>query len=245
LENENERRKDGGYFLFAALPEKMGAGPALTVDIGSMCVSKRGYKGETFIPARIVAEAVRVIFEDALPPPREPGRDGSDDAWSADADNLTGLMALTPEEREKAPKLPYGFGYDLDGPGPVERSSINRDLEYRSRASLRAECRLDPSAFAAAIPHDISDRVTIPDAFEEAHAILSAVVDKRPARAWLHADPDEQVTLIDYAPPKPRLRSRPIPGVVLTSDDGVISITLRERDLDSPSMRRAELALAA
>ena len=225
--------------LSPGFPNKKAArSTALTVDISSMCVSKSGYKERVVVPARIVAEAVRLILDAELPPPREPGRDGSNE-WTADFDNLTGLPARTPEEREKLPKLPRGFCYDTDAPGPVERSAINRDLEYRSRASLRADCRLDPSAFADAIPHDIADRVTVPNAFDEAHAILSAVSDKRPARAWLHADPDEQVTLVDYTPPPLRLRSRAIPGAVLTRDDGAIKLTLRERDLDLHQARCA------
>ena len=191
------------------------------------------------MPARIVAEAVKVVLNSELPPPREPGRTGSDDLWFDDnLDSLTGLLARTPKERAERAELPFGFHFDLDAPEPVKRSAINRDKAYRSRASLREACRNDPSAFADAIPHDIADRVTVPNAHDEAHAILRAVSDKRPARAWLHADPVEPVTLIDYAPPPPRLRSRSIPGVVVTRDDGAIVITLREHDLDLPKSRR-------
>jgi hypothetical protein len=237
---------------------------AIQADISTMCVSKKGYKERIVVTARIVAEAVRLIFDDVLPSPRGPGRPGSDDTWLDDTlDSLTGLMARTPEEREQLPKLPYGFMFDPDGPGPVERSSINRDLDYRSRAELREACRNDPSVFADRIPHDIADRVTIPNNREEALAILEAVEEDRdrflalgrpdcdgwqtifwagrPAREWLHADPDEPVLLVDYNPPKVRLRSRPIPGVVLSrDDDGAIVLTLRARDLDPPSKHKQE-----
>jgi hypothetical protein len=229
-----------------ALPDKS---PALTVDVTSMCVSKRPYKERViFVPARIVAEAVKLIFDRELPPPKAPGRDGSD--LDTEFGNLPAGWHVAGQDPLANPDLPgFRFGFNAKTARDI-RSPFNRDLEYRSRASLRADCRRDPSAFADAIPHDIADRVTIPNAFDEAHAVLSAVADKRPARAWLHADPDEQVKLVDYAPPPLRLRSGSIPGVVLTRDDGAISITLRERDLDSPSSRRAEkqeaeMALAA
>jgi hypothetical protein len=251
-----------------AVARETAKSPAATqADITTMCVSKSGYKRELFVPARIVAEAVRLILDEELPPPRGPGHPGADDTWLDDTlDNLTGLMARTPEEREKLPKLPRGFMFDPDGPGPVERSSVNRDLDYRSRAELREVCRKDPSAFSRAIPHDIADRVTIPNNREEALAILEAVCDVdpaypryssdrhrnrdgsrrvcigRPAREWLKADPDEPVLLVDYNPPKVRLRSRPIPGVVLSSDDGAIVLTLRARDIDSPSQRKRQEA---
>jgi hypothetical protein len=228
-----------------AFPDKTAApATALTVDITTMCVSKGHPKREVIVPARLVAEAVRLILDAELPPPREPGRDGSD--LDIEFGNLPAGWHVAGQDPLANPDLPgFRFGFNAKTARDV-RSPFNRDLEYRSRASLRADCRRDPSAFRAAIPHDIADRVTIPNAFDEAHAILSAVVDKRPARAWLHADPEEQVELIDYAPPPIRLRSHSIPGVVVTRDDGAIKLTLRERDLDSPSVRAAEkLALAA
>jgi hypothetical protein len=246
MNEENE----GGIFhsealkfpLSPAFPDETDApAPFIQADISAMCVSNWGLKREVIVPARIVAEAVRLILDSELPPPREPGRAGSDEPWFDDVldiDCMSGLIARTPQDRSERTALPFGFRYDPDAPGPVIRSAINRDKNYRSRATLREVCRNDPSAFADAIPHDIADRVTIPNAFDEAHAILQAVSDRRPARAWLRADPDEQVTLIDYAPPTRRTRSRSIPGVVVTREDGAIVLTLRERDLDPPKSRR-------
>jgi hypothetical protein len=224
--------------LSPALPDETDApSPFIQADISTLCVSKDPPKRRAIVPARIVAEAVRLILDAELPPPREPGRDGSNDM---EFGNLPAGWRVAGQDPLANPDLPgFRFGFNAKTARDI-RSPFNRDLEYRSRAALRADCRRDPSAFSDSIPHDISDRVMIPNAFEEAHAVLQAVADKRPARTWLHADPDEQVTLIDYAPPQPRLRSRSIPGVVVSrDDDGAIKLTLRDRDLDSPSMRSA------
>jgi hypothetical protein len=235
--------KPSKHPLSPGFPDKTAAAtPFFQADISTMCVSKSPDKERTIVPARIVAEAVRLILDIELPPPREPGRRCSDDVHDEFGDDLLGLdsiLARTPEQRDERLGLLVSEGYRLLSPPPVVRAVINRDKAYRSRATLREVCRNDPSAFADAIPHDIADRVTVPNSHDEAHAILSAVADKRPARAWRHADPNEPVTLIDYAPPSLRLRSRSIPGVVVTRDGDAIVLPLRDRVHDSPSMRSA------
>jgi hypothetical protein len=247
-----------------ALAGKTAKSPArVQADISSMCVSKDPHKRELFVPARIVAEAVRLILDEELPPPRGPGRIGSD--LDIEFGNLPGGWHVAGQDPLANPDMPgFRFGFNAKTARDI-RSPFNRDADYRSRAELREVCRKNPAAFADAIPHDIAERVTIPNSRDEALAILEAVRDVdnreygegrlrnrdgthrlmrigRPAREWLHADPDEPVLLVDYNPPKVRLRSRPIPGVVLSRDDGAIVLTLRARDLDSPSQRKRQEA---
>ena len=55
-----------------------------------------------------------------------------------------------------------GFSVHYVDPTP-RRSLRNLDIEKRSRASLRELARHDPSAFRAALPADILDRLLLPD----------------------------------------------------------------------------------
>jgi hypothetical protein len=165
-------------------------------------VSKRPYS-RAVVSARFIAAAVRTI-----------------------------IASATPQAPELRRPSDVAVRLQSDEPATVMRSPFNKDQAYRLRATLREACRHDPSALADAIPRDIGDRVMIPDRIAEAHALLDAVSDPRPATAWFDADPDEQVSLVGYEPPVPRLRARLLPGIAITrSEDGAIILTLRERDL--------------
>ncbi len=166
--------------------------------------------GMATVPAAMVAAAVRIV-----------------------------LASATPQASELRRKSDAAVRFPSDDPAPVIRSPINADKAYRARASLREACRHDPSALADAIPADINERVTIIDRIAEAHALLDAVNDPRPATLWFDADPNETVALFGYVAPQARLRSRRLPGVAVTRGPcGEIVITLREKDLNPPKSGR-------
>jgi hypothetical protein len=168
---------------------------------------------------------------------------------------LKGDSARCDDDLDPVPSLPEdGYGFHIEAPretalfldhGPwsmgfhaLPPRGRNYDLEYRSRAKLRAECRFDPDAFKREIPDDIWSRVTVSDKIAEADALLDAVADDRPWHEWLTAPSDEPVSLIDYQPPKPRLRGRELPGVAITAaDDGNVVISLLEKDRNRPVVR--------
>jgi hypothetical protein len=125
------------------------------------------------------------------------------------------------------------------GPWSMGRHALpprgrNLDLEKRSRAKLREECRFDPSAFARAVPADVWSRVTVSDKLAEANALLDAVDDKRNWFDWLTAPVDEPVVVKDYRTPKPRLRGRQHPGIAITGAGEDVLIVLLDADRALP-----------
>jgi hypothetical protein len=166
----------------------------------------------------------------------------------------TGYKVIAPKETALFIPGPWSFRRNAITP----RHVINSDFQYRDRAKFRKACRKDPAAFAAAIPNDIHERVTIRDRRAEALALLDAIsepldrciavgdidprgdvrpVAPRPIWAgrsiadWFNAPGDEQITLEGYQPPKARLRSRPLPAVeIFPGPDGSIGIALRKTE---------------
>jgi hypothetical protein len=239
------------------------------------------HKGETFVPAHVIAEAVRLLtgmMPRAIQSPSGIGADAGSD-WDASeyeaigsgdlACHLGGIerslrdIGFARSEDDDGSHLP---GFQLfqhrDTVRP-RKPLVNKDKAYRARAKLREEYRRDPDAFVSKIPVDIADRVTIRDRFAEACALLDAVDELlddskytsagvkrhfpgRPLASWLNArklepgehGPEEHVRLVNYQPPPPRLRSRPMDGIeIFPGPDGSIGISLRKREL--PRLPRA------
>jgi hypothetical protein len=150
------------------------------------CRSAYG-NGPAFVEARRRAKVngarLLAVGEDVTPP------DEPHDGCVGVLESLLGAI----EQRFEDVGLPLADGrYDgfhqrrpKDMAMP-RRSKVNKRDDLNARSKLRVAVHNDGNdAFAARIPDDIIDRVTRRDGEGDAHRLLDAICDERPALRWL------------------------------------------------------------
>jgi hypothetical protein len=147
-------------------------------------------KGSAFVEARRRAEANGAILlamgEDVMP------RDEPHDGCIGVLESLLGMI----EQEFKDVGLPtvdgHYYGYHQQRPKDTvmpRRSKVNKRHDLDARSKLRVAVHNDgPDAFAARIPDDIVDRLTVLDDEGDAHRLLDAICDERPALKWMRAE---------------------------------------------------------
>ena len=232
------------------------------IDMDQMYFVSSPHKGKTHASASEIADAVRLLTQlrpRAIQSPSaiaaDAGRDWDASEYEAIGSESGDLACLLGGIERRVQDVGFARADDDDRshlPGfqlyahrdtvRPRKPLVNKDKAYRDRAKLREEYRNDPAAFVSKIPGDVFDRIAVRDQIAEAHALLDAVNDARSATAWLdalshkdesgHHGPEEHARLVNYEAPTPRLRSRPIAGIVaMPREDGTIAIALRMKEL--------------